>query len=79
MADYPGRAVELRDWFPTEQSCRDYLARLRWPDGVICPDCKVTEVWPMTPPLYRCAHCGYDFTVTAGTLFADTHKPLTLV
>jgi len=32
----------------------------------------------MTPPFYRCAHCGYDFTVTAGTLFADTHKPLRL-
>lgn len=32
----------------------------------------------MTAPFYRCAHCGYDFTVTAGTLFADTHKPLRL-
>ncbi len=32
----------------------------------------------MTPPFYRCAHCGYDFTITAGTLFADTHKPLRL-
>jgi len=32
----------------------------------------------MTPPFYRCARCGYDFTVTAGTLFADTHKPLRL-
>jgi transposase-like protein len=32
----------------------------------------------MTPPFYRCAHCGYDFTVTAGTLFAATHKPLRL-
>lgn len=26
----------------------------------------------------RCACCNYDFTVTAGTLFADTHKPLRL-
>lgn len=32
----------------------------------------------MTPPFYRCAQCGYDFTVTAGTLFANTHKPLRL-
>ena len=32
----------------------------------------------MKPPFYRCALCGYDFTVTAGTLFADTHKPLRL-
>ena len=32
----------------------------------------------MKPPFYRCAPCGYDFTVTAGTLFAATHKPLRL-
>jgi transposase-like protein len=32
----------------------------------------------MTAPFYRCSRCGYDFTVTAGTLFADTHKPLRL-
>ena len=32
----------------------------------------------MTPLFYRCAHGAYDFTVTAGTLFADTHKPLRL-
>src|SRR6266496_2275177 len=78
MGDYPRTAVELRDMFPTEQACRDYLVRLRWPERIGCPDCGATEVWTMTPPFYRCAHCGYDFTVTAGTLFADTHKPLRL-
>ena len=78
MSDYPRTAVELRDMFPTEQACRDYLTGLRWPQGVSCPDCGATEVWSMTPPFYRCTHCGYDFTVTAGTLFADTHKPLRL-
>jgi hypothetical protein len=25
----------------------------------------------MKPPFYRCAACRHDFTVTAGTLFAD--------
>ena len=78
MADYPRTAVELHDMFPTEQACREYLVGLRWPERIGCPDCGVTEVWTMTPPFYRCAHCGYDFTVTAGTLFADTHKPLRL-
>ena len=78
MSEYPRTAVELRDWFPTEQACRDYLVGLRWPEGVGCPDCGASEVWSMTPPFYRCAHCAYDFTVTAGTLFADTHKPLRL-
>jgi len=78
MSEYPGTALELHDWFPTDQACRDYLVRLRWPEGIICPSCNATEIWSMTPPFYRCAHCGYDFTVTAGTLFADTHKPLRL-
>ena len=32
----------------------------------------------MAPPFYRCAVCRHDFTVTAGTLFADTWLPLTL-
>jgi transposase-like protein len=32
----------------------------------------------LTPPFYRCAACGYDFTVTVGTLFTDTHLPLSL-
>jgi transposase-like protein len=78
MADYPQTLMELSDWFATEQACRDYLVRLRWPDGVRCPHCSDTEVWSMEAPFYRCAQCGYDFTVTAGTLFADTHKPLRL-
>ena len=30
----------------------------------------------MKEPFYRCSGCGHDFRVTAGTLFADTHKPL---
>jgi transposase-like protein len=78
MGDYPRTAVELRDMFPSEQACRDYLVRLRWPEGIACPNCGAAEVWTMTVPFYRCAHCGHDFTVTSGTLFADTHKPLRL-
>ncbi len=78
MSDYPRTVVELRDWFASETACREYLQRLRWPDGVRCPDCASMKIWPMKPPFYRCSQCGYDFTITAGTLFADTHKPLRL-
>ncbi len=78
MSDYPRTVVELRDWFASETACREYLQRLRWPDGVRCPDCTSMKIWPMKPPFYRCSQCGYDFTITAGTLFADTHKPLRL-
>lgn len=78
MADYPQTAVQMRDWFPTENACRAYLASLRWPDGMICPACGDTKVWEKKPPLYRCARCKHDFSVTAGTLFAGTRKPLRL-
>ena len=78
MGDYPQTTVEMRDWFSTEEACRAYLARLRWPDGIICPACGSNEVWVKKPPLNRCASCKHDFSVTSGTLFADTHKPLRL-
>ena len=78
MAEYPQTVMEFRDQFASEEACRHYLVRLRWPLGVRCPDCDSHEIWTMSPPFYRCADCGYDFTVTAGTLFADTHKPLRL-
>jgi transposase-like protein len=35
-------------------------------------------VWILPPPFYRCADCGYDFTVTVGTIFTDTHLSLSL-
>jgi len=76
MAEYPRTVMEFRDQFRTEEECRAYLVRLRWPEGVRCPDCQAAKIWPMQSPFYRCQSCGYDFTVTAGTLFADTHKPL---
>lgn len=51
---------------------------IRWPDGLWCPRYPQAKVLAMTPPFYRCASCGHDFAVTAGTLFADTHLPLRL-
>ena len=50
MADYPQNVVEFRDWFATESACREYLARLRWPQGLCCQDCASTAVWPMKTP-----------------------------
>ena len=78
MADYPETVREFRAWFPDEAACRAYLEKVRWPAGPRCPRCPQAEVWKMQPPFYRCALCRHDFTVTAGTLFADTRLPLTV-
>jgi len=78
MADYPQPVLEFNERFHDDAACRAYLESIRWPDGLRCPRCPQAKVWSMKPPFYRCAACGHDFTVTAGTLFADTHLPLRL-
>ena len=78
MAEYPETFREFRVWFPDDAACRAYLERVRWSNGPRCPRCPDAKVWTLKPPFYRCADCGYDFTVTVGTLFADTHLPLSL-
>lgn len=78
MADYPRTVLDFNERFCDETACRAYLEFIRWPDGPHCPRCPQSKIWAMKPPYYRCATCGHDFTVTAGTLFADTHLPLRL-
>lgn len=65
--------------FATEAACRDYLVSLRWPEGFHCPRCQASKGWPIKGRgLMQCASCGYQASVTAGTIFQDTHKPLPL-
>ena len=78
MADYPKNLTEFEAWFQTDQACRDYLFRLRWADGFICPRCSSHKAWQIGPILYECSGCHYQLSVIAGTIFQDTHKPLTM-
>ena len=78
MEDYPRTLAEFEASFPTEAACRDYLFRLRWPDGFRCPRCGHGKAWPLGRVVFECAGCGAQTSVIAGTLFQDTHTPLTL-
>lgn len=66
------------DMFPDEGACLEYLSLLRWPDGYTCMRCKSQAYWKKARGLYSCRDCGYECSVTAGTLFQDTRKPLRL-
>jgi len=69
--------VELRKQYSDEAKCRELLARLRWPEGVICPRCKSKTISRLfTQSKYECSECRYQFSVTAGTIFNDSHLPL---
>jgi len=75
MEDYPRTLGEFEDRFATEQACRDYLVALRWPAGFRCPLCGHNAFWPVGK-LFECRKCGHQTSVTAGTIFQDTRKPL---
>jgi transposase-like protein len=78
LQEYPKTVIEFRERFATEEACREYLVALRWPDGFVCPQCEQRKAWEMGRGLSWCQSCGYQASVTAGTLFNDTHKPLRL-
>ena len=63
--------------FGTEEQCLHFLTSLRWPDGYRCPRCRYDEAWLLNEKKYKCKNCKYQTTVTAGTVFQDTHLPLT--
>jgi transposase-like protein len=78
VEDYPRNLAEFETRFSTEAACREYLVRLRWPEGFRCPRCGGRKSWPVRGVLLQCAACGYQSSVTAGTIFQDTRKPLML-
>lgn len=63
--------------FGTEKQCLDFLFQLRWADGYRCPRCQCRDMWAIKEYKYKCKKCGYQTTVISGTLFQDTHIPLT--
>jgi len=76
VEEYPRTLTELEANFGTEEACRAYLARLRWPEGFRCPRCGSGRSWPVRGVLLECAGCGCQTSVTAGTIFQDTRTPL---
>lgn len=68
---------ELNGHFSDEEKCREFLVRLRWPEGVICPRCKSKTISRLyTQGKFECSDCEHQFSVTSGTIFHDSHLPL---
>ncbi len=77
MDDMNMNLVEMMGDFANEAKCRAYLEALRWPDGVTCPRCKSAKTYRVVKrDQFLCASCEYQFSVTADTIFHDTHLPL---
>lgn len=75
--DYPQNWNDFLDWFATEESCLDYLERLRWPNGFVCPRCaSIGPAYRASRTRLMCRACHHQGSVTAGTIFDKTRTPL---
>lgn len=64
-----------------EAKAHTFLESIRWPNGPACPHCKHTKIYrlKLNKPgrhVLKCAGYRKRFSVTAGTIFEDSHLPL---
>lgn len=72
---------QFRNMFPDEGTCRQYLEKVIWPSGRVCPHCGCLKSWLIKgssarPGLYECGGCTGQFTVTTKTPLHSTKLPL---
>jgi len=77
--DQPRSLLEFQRAFPDEAACADYMERVRWPDGFVCPHCDARREptrFAAKPAVLRCRACLKDTSLTAGTVMHATKQPL---
>ena len=78
---------EINQRFADDDTARQYIEAILWPNGPICPHCQnndQSKIWlikanpekKIRAGLRRCASCNKEFTCTVGTIFEDSHIPL---
>lgn len=71
----PKTLIEAIKYFSDPDVCLDFVAKLRWPNGVACPTCGSTDVrFIKTRRIWECKaqHEKRQFSVKVGTIFEDS-------
>jgi len=71
--------------FRDEQAAYEYVESYLWPSGPICPHCgncaqtRITKLNGKSTRIgvRKCKECRKPFTVKVGTIFEDSHAPMT--
>lgn len=68
---------EFSSMYPDDDSCLKFLANIKWQAGFACSRCAHANFSDgRSPYSRRCTKCGYDESVTAGTLLQNTRLPI---
>jgi transposase-like protein len=76
---FPQTLAQAIRYFADLNNCIDFLANLRWPDGVTCPTCGSKEVsFVSTRRIWKCKqqHDHRQFSIKVGTIMEDSAIPL---
>src|SRR3954470_19748628 len=76
--DLPQDFLEFNARFGTDEQCREYLFRARWPGGFRCEGCGHGDAYALrTRLVYECVACRKQHSLLAGTLLEQTKTGLT--
>ena len=75
---YPKDFQEFLAQFPDENACCRYLIDVRWPEGYVCSKCQSRKYWLTAKHKIHCSNCGKEYSLTSGTIFQESKKPLLL-
>ena len=69
--------LDFQARFPDEKACWEYLVKMRWPDGVMCPSCNSKKMDLIkTRKVFECRGCRRQVYAMAGTIFHKSRVPL---
>jgi transposase-like protein len=69
----PTNLIEAIRYFADPDVATEFVAKLRWPDGAVCPRCGGAEhSYLTTRRVWKCKGCKKQFSVKVGTVFEDS-------
>jgi transposase-like protein len=77
--EFPQSLLEATRYFSDPDVCVDFVAAMRWPDGITCPHCSSQKVsYLSTRRKWKCMakDCHKQFSVKTGSVFEDSPIPL---
>jgi transposase-like protein len=77
LQDLPRDLPTFLERFGTDEACRAYLVRVRWPEGFRCGGCGHDQAYTHKKRLIEeCTACGKQHSILAGTIFEQTKTGL---
>src|ERR1700716_1026721 len=74
----PKTLIDAIRYFENADNCHNFMVKLRWPNGIICPRCDSDKIGKLVLPrrIWNCRNCKKQFSAKVRTIFEDS--PLSL-